>query len=268
MSEREGFAAGVPCWVDTFRADPEATARFYAGLFGWEATRRTPADVEARYLVATLRGRDVAGIGSLPAPDVAPDWVTWVQVDDVGEALAAAVAAGGTVAVPAGRSYDEGRIAMFVDPAGATLGVREPGTDLRGAQVVNEPAAWAMSLLATPDVEAAARFYGAVFGWQTETFGEGEGAPTMFRLPGFFGGEPSQPVPRDVVAVMAPAAPDQPPRWAVNFWVADADAAAATATELGGTVPSAPTDQGGFRNATIADPDGASIAVSQLLAQS
>jgi hypothetical protein len=68
----------------------------------------------------------------------------------------------------------------------------------RGAEVVNEPGAWAMSLLSTPDAEAATAFYGAVFGWQTEDFG----GATMLRLPGYVGGEPQQPVPRDVVAVM------------------------------------------------------------------
>ena len=109
--------------------------------------------------------------------------------------------AGGSILAEPFESLDGGRIAIIADPSGAALGVWRLG-EHRGAELVNEPSAWAMSFLASPDPDAAARFYGAVFGWETESFGPA----TMFRLPGFVGGEPSQPVPRDVVATMMPAA--------------------------------------------------------------
>ena len=66
MRERDGYPPGVPCWVDTAQPDPEAAAAFYGGLFGWEFEDRMPADAPGRYLVAQLRGRDVAAVGSLP----------------------------------------------------------------------------------------------------------------------------------------------------------------------------------------------------------
>jgi predicted enzyme related to lactoylglutathione lyase len=53
--------------------------------------------------------------------------------------------------------------------------------------------------------------------------------------------------------------------WAVDLWVHDADATAATAAQLGGTVLVGPRDVPGFRNAVIADPQGASLSISQLL---
>jgi predicted enzyme related to lactoylglutathione lyase len=83
----------------------------------------------------------------------------------------------------------------------------------------------------------------------------------MFRLPGFVGGEPTQPVPRDVVAVMAPG---EPPRWAVDFWIADADGAAQRAPGLGGTVVAGPYDAPPFREAVLADPGGATFSISTL----
>jgi len=74
-------------------------------------------------------------------------------------------------------------------------------------------------------------------------------------------------VPRDVVAAMEPEAPGgEPARWGVDFWIADADAAAATAERRGGAVLEAPADAGPFRSAVLADPAGASFSVSQLLA--
>ena len=55
-----------------------------------------------------------------------------------------------------------------------------------------------MSSLSTPDLDGAKAFYGSVFGWETDTFSMGEISATLWRLPGFVGGEPSQPVPADV----------------------------------------------------------------------
>ena len=120
-----------------------------------------------------------------------------------------------------------------------------------GAELVNEPSAWAMSLLRTPDEDAAAAFYGALFGWESEA-----GGPiSLFRLPGFVGGEPEQPVPRDVVAAMMDGG-DGSAGWAVDFWIADADAAAATAEQSGGRVLEPPADAGPFRRAVLVGPRG------------
>jgi predicted enzyme related to lactoylglutathione lyase len=134
---------------------------------------------------------------------------------------------------------------------------------------------WVVVTLASPtnpsaqvtpdsDIAGAKRFYDAVFGWQTQTFDAGGNELTMWRLPGYVGGEPEQPVPRDVIAVMVPLpSPDVAPHWSVNFWVDDADAIAARTAELGGKVVVPPADAPGFREAVVADPEGATLSVSQ-----
>jgi predicted enzyme related to lactoylglutathione lyase len=130
----------------------------------------------------------------------------------------------------------------------------------KGAQVINEPSAWAMSALGTGDPDGAKAFYRELFGWESEEFAPGV---SLFRLPGYVGGEPQQPVPRDVVAVMT--AGTEEARWSVDVWVASADETAARAADLGGRVLVAPHEIPGFRNAVIADPQGAVLSVSQLL---
>ena len=60
---------------------------------------------------------------------------------------------------------------VIKDPTGGVIAACERTT---GAQLVNEFGAWAMSSLSTPDPDAAAAFYGAVFGWTTETFEMGD----------------------------------------------------------------------------------------------
>jgi uncharacterized protein len=268
MSERDGYRHGVPCWVDTWQPDPEATVDFYTRLFGWEPEETTPPDSDRRLFMCRLRGRDVTAIGSPPpVPDHTPVWGTYVWVDSAEETTAKASEAGGKVAVEPFESLDGGQIAILVDPAGAVFGVWEPGSH-QGAELVNEPGAWSMSLLNTRDPQTATDFYRAVFGWEPEEM-EGASGVTMMRLPGFVGGEPSQPVPRDVVAVMAPMGdqfPDEvPSHWSIDFWVADADAAAEKAAEQGGAVIAPPYDvpSVGLRQAVLADPQGATFSVTR-----
>jgi predicted enzyme related to lactoylglutathione lyase len=176
-----------------------------------------------------------------------------------------AVAAGGSVLAGPIEAQPAGRLVVLADPAGAAIGVWE-AADREGAQIINEPRAWAMSMLQTPDPEGALAFYGEVFGWEPMHFDAGaDGQVTLWRLPGYVGGEPQQPVPRDVVAAMGAAPEGQPPQWGVDFWIADADGAAALAGELGGDVVAGPFDMPPFRRAVITDPQGATFSVSQLL---
>ena len=266
MSTRDQYPAGVPCFVDTLTPDVAAAKRFYAGIFGWEfaGPGAMPDDPPGEYYVARIRGDDVAAIGTQPATASPAAWNTYIAVDSADEAAAEAQASGGTVLAGPFDVPPAGRMAVVADPAGAMFCVWEAGRRT-GAARVNEPSAWAMSLLSTGDPESAQAFYGRLFGWRAEPFGA---VPDMeawlWRLPGYVGGEPHQPVPRDVVAAMA-AAPGSTASWSVDFWIEDADAAAAAAAELGGSVIAAPVEAAGFRRTVLADPGGAAFSASQLL---
>ena len=263
MSERDGFQHGVPCWVDTWQDDADVARTFYAGLFGWDVVGEIDG-VEGTHLMCNLRGRNAAAIGS-PRPEGVggPSWGTYVWVDDVDEVAARALAEGGSLRIEPFDSLDGGRMAILADPHEAVFGIWSPG-EHRGAQVVNEFGAWAMSALTSPDPDASADFYGALFGWKTESFGPA----TMFRLAGYVGGEASQPVPRDVVATMTAADGGQRAVWNVDFWIDDVDAAAENARRLGGDVIGGPYEipQIGMRQAVIRDPQGAAFSVTRVLA--
>jgi predicted enzyme related to lactoylglutathione lyase len=265
MSERDGYQTGVPCWIDTWQPDADAAVSFYTQLFGWEAEDTMPAGVEGKHYMCRVRGRDVAAVASRPeeaTPVTA--WNTYVWVDEAERTAEQAVAAGGSLLKEPFEALDGGRIAVIADPADAALGVWQPGAH-KGAQLVNEPGAWSMSALETSDAERAKAFYGEVFGWESEPFGPPEAGITLWRLPGYVGGTPQQPVPRDNVAVMAPGG-DGPARWSVDFWVFSADQAAAKATELGGRAVTQPDDVPGvpgMRQAVLADPAGAVFSITQ-----
>ena len=247
MSERDSYPPGVPCWVDSMVPDPAEAMAFYGELLGWEFDGPGPGD----YYVAKLRGRDVAGVGQAPA-GVSPGWNTYVSVASADETARAA----DRVVLEPLDVLPAGRIAALEDPTGAVIGVWEPAERL-GCQLVNEASAYAMSALHTPDPDAAAGFYRDLFGWETASFAPGV---SLFRLPGYVGGEPQQPVPRDVIAVMAKD--DGPARWSVDFWVTDVDSLAPRVPGLGGSVIVEPFDSIPTRQAVLADPFGAVFSVT------
>lgn len=261
------YPVGVPCWVETFQSDPRAALEFYRQLFGWQFSDPQPSAgvLEGEYFVAQLHGRNVAGIGKLPAggPPVSV-WSTSMRVSSADRAIELVGTMGGAVLHgPLTRSQG-GRWAVLADRTAAAFSVWESGDD-GGAQLVNAPGTWAMSTLHTPDPADAAEFYDEAFGWEPEPVAGS--AVTLFRLPGYVGGDPGQPIPRDVVAVMAtterePDGPAVPPHWNVNFAVEDADVISARAADLGGNVLVGPMDTPGFRSAVLIDPQGAAFSVS------
>ena len=270
------YIPGVPCWVDTSRGDPQAAADFYGELFGWEFDDRMPAGAPGSYLVARLRGGDVAAIGS--APDGAAGmaaWNTYVWTDSAAATADRVRAAGGQVVQEPLDVGDAGRMAVFAAPDGAAFRAWEPRSN-RGATVVNEHGSVNFNDLYTHDPEGAERFYGAVFGWTTLSMG---GGAAMWTLPGYGDHlERLNPGTRERMAELgAPAGfedvvatlttlgedrADEPSRWGVTFAADDADAVAERAERLGGRVLVAPFDAPWVRMAVIADPDGAAFTAS------
>lgn len=274
--QRDHYMPGVPCWVDTGHPDPAAAVEFYSGLFGWECENVMPPGSDGVYYMARINGGEVGAIGSITpgAPEVAT-WNSYVAVDSADDAAARIRDAGGTVFLDPFDVPDAGRMAGFADPEGAVLFVWQAGKTI-GARVVNEHGAVNFNGIVTRDLAAAKSFYGSVFGWTTVQVGPGE----MWSLPGY-GDDLERDTPglrkmladsgapagfEDVVAGIQPVTgdePDTPPHWNVTFAVDDADAIAARAAELGGTVLSPPTDAPWTRTTTIDDPQGARFIAGQ-----
>ena len=279
MPKRDGYIAGVPCWIDTSHPDPEAAVAFYADLFGWEFEDVMPPGSEGKYFVARIRGGDVAAVGSAPegAPPTAK-WNTYVWVESADETAAKVHEAGGTVVMQPFDVMDAGRMAVFTDPDGAAFSVWQ-AREHKGAEIVNEHGSLNFNDLNTRDPEGARSFYESVFGWQTL---ELEGGFQMWTLPGYGDYlERDNPDLRkqsaelnapegfeDVVASLVPIADerqDASPHWGLTFAVDEADPIADRATELGGKVVVPPFDAPWVRMTVIADPQGAMFTASKFV---
>jgi predicted enzyme related to lactoylglutathione lyase len=277
MPERDGYIPGVPCWVDTSQPHPEAVLEFYSGLFGWEFENVMPPDAPAQYFIGRLRGGQVAAVGTTPEamPQVAT-WNTYIWVESADETAAKVTDAGGSVVMEPFDIFDFGRMAEFADPEGAAFCVWQAGSH-KGARIVNEHGTLNFNGLNTRDAARAKAFYGAVFGWTTLAL---DGGFEMWTLPGYGdylergnpglreltadAGAPEEFI--DVVASINPLTddqPDTPAHWSVTFAVDDADAAAAKAAELGGTVIVPPFDAPWVRMTVLNDPQGATFIASK-----
>ena len=261
------YIAGVPCWVDCAQPDPEAAKAFYGGLFGWTFEERGPG-----YHVASLPSGDVGAIGTPGEVSGPPAWTTYVWVADADETVAKVRAAGGGVLNEPMDVGPAGRTAAVADRAGATFRVWQAGTN-RGATAVNEPGSVNFNTLHTRDLHGAAGFYDAVFGWellQDMFWGLAPyGDFLERRTPGLRDRMAQMGAPErfedTVAAVERLADDDTQPYWGVTFAVADADATAARAAELGGTVTVAPFDAPWVRMTVITDPQGASLVAGQFV---
>src|SRR5215467_12199928 len=98
---RDGYPAGVPCWIDTTQPDPEAAAQFYGGLLGWELEDMMPPNAPGHYFVARLHGREVAAVSSIAGDDPARTmWNTYIWVDNADETAQRVTQARGRVLAP------------------------------------------------------------------------------------------------------------------------------------------------------------------------
>lgn len=106
--------------------------------------------------------------------------------------------------------------------------------------------------VSSSDIEASRRFYGSLFGWETQTV-EGGGGYTMCTLRGSY------------VAGIGPLMdPGQPPAWATYVSVDDVEAALGRVDEAGGKVLAGPMDvMAAGRMAVVADRSGAAVSLWQ-----
>jgi uncharacterized protein len=281
MLERDGYPAGVPCWIDIVQPDVDATMAFYGGLFGWTYEIRTPDGAPQRYAYAHLDGSTIGGVGGPPQHDAErAGWTSYVCVDSTDDTIAVVEANGGTLLMPPVDIPRAGRPALCADPEGAVFGLWQAAEN-RGAQLVNAPGSWNFSELYTRDLGGAEAFYTAVFGWELDQLEMGDGQKAgMWRLPGY-GDFLAQRDPEirerqeadgapggfaDAVALAHPISSQGPAaahRWGITFAVADADDAFARAQRLGASVVVPLFDTDYTRAGVVRDPQGAELTLSQ-----
>jgi uncharacterized protein len=246
-------------WHDLMAADVEGAKKFYGELFGWrfEASKNDPY----QHIYAGPTG--IGGLMKLEEKFGAPPhWLGYIGVDDVDAAVTAVKKNGGQVHVPATAIENVGQFAIVADPQGAvfspfhhTRGAAQPESDARPA-----PYTFCWDELLTSDPDAAAKFYGAVFGWGVESMEiPGFGRYTLLKRTGVKGTDGADRNAAGVIKI-PPGVPR--PFWLSYVAVPDADEVLNKAKRLGATPTTQPMDIPGVgRFATLLDPQHAALAL-------
>ena len=257
MAEFTSHIPGTFSWPELATTDQKAGVAFYRALFGWDVSESPIGPTEV-YSTLQMRGKPVAAAYTMRAEErqngAPPHWNAYVTVANTDEAVKKAESLGAKVFAPPFDVMNYGRMAVLQDPTGAVFQVWQPNTHI-GAEILSEAGALCWTELSTRDTAAAESFYTKMFGWTPKHSPADSPMPyTEFSV----GGTPGigmMPMPEQVPAFV-------PSYWMPYFMVADVEASAHKAKELGGHVivgPQAIADGGRF--AVVNDPQGAVFAV-------
>jgi predicted enzyme related to lactoylglutathione lyase len=251
MPTRDSAPVGAPCWIDLFTDDAPGAHAFYTELFGWTVEVNEEFGGYANFFRDDVA---VAGcMGNQEPGHPANFWTVYLRTDDIAATIAAATAAGGSEILAPMPVGDLGQMGMIADPGGAATGLWQVGS-FPGIGVLAEPNAPAWFELHTMGYDAVLPFYRDVFGWDLHTVSD----EPQFRYSTSGKDESALAGVMDD-AVHAPEGSTS--YWAVYIAVADADATAAKAVELGGAVEMMPENTPYGRLAVLTDTTGSRISI-------
>jgi predicted enzyme related to lactoylglutathione lyase len=238
---------GSFCWIELGTSDDAAAREFYTKLFGWSVVEEDMGE-QGKYYRFQKDGRDAAAMHRETRRP--PFWMTYIAVADADASASRCKELGGQIHHGPFDVMDLGRMAVAADPQGAMFCMWQakssPGLGIR-----DESNTLSWNELQARDLDAAKKFYPALFGWRVK---ESPDYTEWYRGDEALGG---------MLASHAP--PEVPSFWMPYFAVDDCDASVAQVQSLGGAVYAPPMDiETVGRFAVVADPQGATFAVIKL----
>jgi predicted enzyme related to lactoylglutathione lyase len=238
-------------WFEHVCPDIAKARSFYEPLLGWHV-EATPMGAQTHHLIYS--GHECIGGFRAAEADTPSHWASYLSVADVDRSHAAACKAGAKSLMAPTDFKPVGRGATITDPTGAALCLWN-GTD--GDRIDAEHTAigdWFWNELWTSDAKKALAFYEKVFGYTHDAMDLGPQG-TYYLLKGPDG--------KMRGGLMQNTEAKWSPMWLPYVQVADCDASAARATELGARKVAVPPtdipDVGRF--AVLIDPFGAAVAI-------
>jgi hypothetical protein len=231
-------------WHEQVSSDPKQAESFYTQLFGWGTEVYKAGETD--YTMISSGGQSHGAFAKAMEGAPPPHWLGHVRVESLDETVEKAKGAGGTILAGPFEMEEIGRFSILADPQGAFVSAYQPAGDPPQPEGV-----FVWDELGTSDVDAAQRFYEAVFGWTTADMGAEFGGYRIFSA-GETGMAGLMSLPDDSIQ----------PRWQPYVAVSDPDATFAKAGELGASVLYEPMDVPNTgRIAALRDPQGATFGI-------
>jgi predicted enzyme related to lactoylglutathione lyase len=242
-------------WYELTTPDFEAAKKFYQPLTGWGTQ---PFDDS--YAMWTTSGQPVGGMFRLgdeqKAQGIPPNWMPYVEVNNVDESAKQAASMGAKTMVAPADVPGHGRFAVLADPQGAVFGIYKSshGSNSWDGKPVLGRFSW--HELMTTDYKAAFDFYRRLFNWDAiEEINMGPELGMYFEYghkPAMYGGMYNR------MEAMA----NVPPFWLPYIYVKDVRKSTEMAKKAGAKVVNGPMEvPGGSWIVVLEDPSGAAIAL-------
>ncbi|MEA2489917.1 MAG: uncharacterized protein QOH21_1709 [Acidobacteriota bacterium] len=249
MPNTTTFAPGMFNWVELATTDEHSAVEFYTQLFGWSSDASAMGPDEFYYMLKK-DGRDVGALYKRNQSEIPPNWLVYVTVANADTAAARARELGATVIAEPFDVMEVGRMVLIQDPQGAMLALWQPKAHA-GFGITDEPNTPCWFELNARDIDAAKKFYTALFGW---TMKESAEYTEWYHGGKAIGG-----------ALPSPAPPEVPSFWMHYIMADDCDATVTEAESLGGKAIVPPTDIPNVgRFAVLADRQGATFAIVKM----
>jgi predicted enzyme related to lactoylglutathione lyase len=251
MAQTMTSTASRPVWIDLATKNAESSRKFYQDLFGWKV-EVNPDPQYGGYGMAKQGGKDVAGIGPTQSPEQPSAWSLYIGTEDLTGLSRQVEAAGGKVVSPAFDVGDQGRMAVFQDPAGAFISAWE-STRMGGFQS-HGPNTFGWAELMARGRDSVLPFYERVFGWTPKRSPMPNGPDYVeFQAGGQSVAGASE------VSPQVPAG--TPSSWLVYFDVDDVRSTFDKAIKLGAREMTPPQSYPGGEFAILTDPQGAAFGL-------
>lgn len=262
MSKSAFLKVGDFCWAELYANNIDKSLQFYTDLFNWNI-ESLPVGQDISYKLIKINDNAVAGgiriNEAMKKGGVPPHWNSFVLVEDIHESVALAKKLGGAIMRDAFDIPNKGKMAVIVDPTGASFSLWEPlMSDKDNQQSVSKSTSGNIGWneLITNDLDRANQFYCDLFKWtpKRKEFLPNETYITFMNK--------ESPVAGMLKPVTHRNNPG--PRWSLYFTTNDLDDCINKAKKLGGHLcydPVSFPDIGRFT--TIRDPDGVFFSVIQ-----
>ena len=127
--------AGQFLWMEHLAEDPVAAVAFYKDLLGYDVEEESTGG--GPYSILKQGPLPRAGVLRKPVPDVRPNWLTYVRVEDPAALAARVEALGGRVLMAPRPDVRGGSLALIADPSGAVLALQRYPFKAEGAAAVS-----------------------------------------------------------------------------------------------------------------------------------
>lgn len=250
MPEVTAHEPGSFCWVELGTSDADAARKFYTDLFGW-GVNEIPMGEMGTYYIYTKDGKDCAAMYQIGGEmaGMPTNWMSYIAVTNADAVAEQAKGLGAKVVNGPFDVFDQGRMAVLVDPQGAHFSIWQAMKSI-GVRIRDEANTLCWNELQARDMEAAKKFYTGM-GWG------------MKETPEYVEWKVGE---RPIGGMMqSQAPPEVPSYWMPYFAVDDCDASVEKAKAGGAMVYAGPMDYPGVgRFAVMSDAQGAVFAVIKL----